>query len=681
MTMLWRRCPGPTSASSRAPNVLQPPTTPCPSRNLYLGTWAPYEKSRISLSTPICYITWRNSCRMPSHTHGKMCAITMLLSWPTSNTPTLPGRIGRPYRNCGTPTPAPPLVPRHEVPKGSVLCLTLVRARHVLSGSRATAANRLPMTISFTSVLGAGNTLIAHISTRNRLAKLRPEKRQKTGEVNPLLPAGSHFYQCCWPCSCPHGPRTPGLPTWWHPRTRAAQTCQRPQPHSMSRPFAPARLAQRRARPWHGLTVQCSAQPGRPQLLWCPHTCQSPAPHFFLASQCWQVQWPRSHRFPGIRICIKLCSPLHAPACPDQPCLCHTSPHPRGSLCKHRTGLWHAARPIWMPPFHPPFSNQPLNDRPKETFWETPGHFRSLLSPWRFRQQWHPTRHVPKWTLQAALTQDLRCLIIQQGSGCLLWSVDLHRGYRQLRVCPLDWPLFGIHWAGRYYFDTAVPFGVRWGAMYMQRTSAAASAIARTEHIPTVPYIDDTASAQQPADAWAGMARFNALLHELGLQDVEKEKLPHTVMTWLGVNFDTVNMIMSVPLPKIADCLSTTCLWAQKLHATKSELTQYLGKLLHICECWTTLRLFVNRMLQTLRSVPEHGSIRLDPEFQADVQWILSYLLQYNGVQMIPDSPTLHVPLVINSCPTGGGGQFGRHLYFTQYPHFILQRTHGISDL
>ena len=47
---------------------------------------------------------------------------------------------------------------------------------------------------------------------------------------------------------------------------------------------------------------------------------------------------------------------------------------------------------------------------------------------------------------------------------------------------------------------------------------------------------------------------------------------------------------------------------------------------------------------------------------------------------MIPDSPTLHVPLVVDSFVTGGGGHFGRHLYFTQYPHFILQCPHSIGD-
>ena len=369
----------------------------------------------------------------------------------------------------------------------------------------------------------------------------------------------------------------------------------------MSRPFAPTSLAQHRACLWHGLTVQCGAQPGRPQILCCPHACQSPATHFFLATLYWQVQWSWSHRFPGIRVSIKLCSLLHAPASPDQPCLCHTSPHPRRSLCKNQTGLWHAARSIWTPPFSPPFSNQPFNDRPKETFWETTDHFRSLLSPDASVNNGIPCDMYLNEPYKLCLlgAQDLCRIIIQQGPGCLLWSVNLHRGYRQLHVCFLDWPLLAIHWAGRYYFDTAVPFGVRWGAMYMQCTSVAANAIARTEHIPTVPYIDDTASAQQPTDAWAGMACFKALLHELGLQDkMEKENLPHTVMTWLGVNFDTVKMTMSVQLPKNVDCLSTTHLWAQKSYATKSDLRQYLGKLLHICECCSTVCLFVNRMLR-----------------------------------------------------------------------------------
>ena len=75
------------------------------------------------------------------------------------------------------------------------------------------------------------------------------------------------------------------------------------------------------------------------------------------------------------------------------------------------------------------------------------------------------------YKLSLPSVKDLRDLIIAQGQGCHLWSIDLQRGYRQLRVCPMDWPLLGIAWDGAYYFDTAVPLGIGWGAMYMQRPS------------------------------------------------------------------------------------------------------------------------------------------------------------------------------------------------------------------
>ena len=74
-----------------------------------------------------------------------------------------------------------------------------------------------------------------------------------------------------------------------------------------------------------------------------------------------------------------------------------------------------------------------------------------------------------KLRLPSAL--DLRDYIVAQGAGCLLWSLDLERGYRQLRSCPADWPLLQIAWRGRLYQDLAVLFGLRFGAKAMQSTT------------------------------------------------------------------------------------------------------------------------------------------------------------------------------------------------------------------
>ena len=45
--------------------------------------------------------------------------------------------------------------------------------------------------------------------------------------------------------------------------------------------------------------------------------------------------------------------------------------------------------------------------------------------------------------------------------GCYLYSRDMARAYRQLRSDPLDWPLTGLTWNSKYYFDMSVPFVIR----------------------------------------------------------------------------------------------------------------------------------------------------------------------------------------------------------------------------
>ena len=286
------------------------------------------------------------------------------------------------------------------------------------------------------------------------------------------------------------------------------------------------------------------------------------------------------------------------------------------------------------------------------------------------------------YKLSLPSAQDLRDLIIAQGQGCHLWSIDLQRGYRQLRVCPMDWPLLCFAWDSAYYFDTAVPLGIRWGSMYMQRTTSAVTTLAHQHHIPCIAYIDNVVSAQPPSQALNGKRRFQALLVELSLEEnASKGSEQSRHMTWLGVDHDSEAMTMAVPVDKIHECLRIFQLWVNKEHCTKSQLWKYLRKLFHICQCCPTLRLFVNRMLETLKAAPDYGRHPIGPAFRADLHWILQYLPLYIGLQMIPRSPTLDTSIAVDRCLTGGGDHFGPHIYHTVYPDFILQRGLNISEL
>jgi hypothetical protein len=78
-------------------------------------------------------------------------------------------------------------------------------------------------------------------------------------------------------------------------------------------------------------------------------------------------------------------------------------------------------------------------------------------------------------------------LMASAGTGAHMWTLDLRRAFRQIRIDPLDWPLTCISWRGAYYTDIAVAFGVRHGAAFTQRVSQALCDILGVEGIPTLP--------------------------------------------------------------------------------------------------------------------------------------------------------------------------------------------------
>jgi hypothetical protein len=285
--------------------------------------------------------------------------------------------------------------------------------------------------------------------------------------------------------------------------------------------------------------------------------------------------------------------------------------------------------------------------------------------------------------LSLPTANSLAARILEHGRGCHLWSHDLSRGYRQLRTDPLDWPLLGIRWRGSYYFDCAIPFGLRFGAKCMHETTTAVTDILAREGLSMLCYIDDIAGVHaDESAARQGFLRTRRLLRELGLQEAEeKATAPSTTMTWLGVHFDTELMTMSVPQSKITECLRLTDSWARKTSCSQSQLRSLLGKLFHISQCCHTLRLFVNRLLDTLRNAPDHGNIVIDSDAHEDLAWIKAFLPDYNGVQLIKQPLSLDIPLVVDSCLTGGGAHFGQLAYHAEYPAVVMDKSYHISQL
>ena len=133
-------------------------------------------------------------------------------------------------------------------------------------------------------------------------------------------------------------------------------------------------------------------------------------------------------------------------------------------------------------------------------------------------------------------------LIWSAGAGCLLYKRDLKRAYRQFPVDPLDYPLLGYCWK-HIYFD----LGLRSAAMACQHITNVVCYICGMEGHPVLGYLDDFIGVATPDIACQAYDHCGHLLAELGLEEsLSKACPPATIQTCLGVQFDTVQITISV---------------------------------------------------------------------------------------------------------------------------------------
>ena len=284
--------------------------------------------------------------------------------------------------------------------------------------------------------------------------------------------------------------------------------------------------------------------------------------------------------------------------------------------------------------------------------------------------------------LHLPTVDDLADLIIKHGEGCYIYTQDLARAYGQLRTDPLDWPLLGIRWQDSWWTHCSVPFGVRWGCFQCQRMTNALCFLANREGRDVLAYVDDFAGVAD--DEAAANREFQAnrnMFSEMGVDEaVNKEQLPGTRRQWIGIIFDTVKMAMEIPEEKLCEIKELMITWKGKAAATKHELQIVLGKLHFISRCCKPGRLFVSRMLNTLKASPTEGRVKLSSDFQKDITWFASCMPLYNGIELIGDTK-YQFTLEADSCLTGGGAISGAYCYAKPYPASVTAAGHHISRL
>ena len=350
------------------------------------------------------------------------------------------------------------------------------------------------------------------------------------------------------------------------------------------------------------------------------------------------------------------------------------------------TELQHGAilGPFSQPPFEH-FHTSPLMTRPKKNSGK-----RRVIMDFSFPHGHSVNDGIARerylgedYKLRYPTVDDFAALILSKGKGCHMYKVDISRAYRHFRADPSDIDMLGFSYDGLFYTDTSIGFGLRTGAMICQRVTNSVRYMMMQYGNEIENYIDDMVGADTPSEATPAFIRIRSLLAELGITEArEKACPPSTKMDFIGITFDSIALTMSIPIEKIEDILSELRFWSTKPTATKSQLSSILGKLHFISKCVRPARLFVSRMLETLRAAPDTGYIRISDEFKKDVHWFLNFMPTYNGINMMVHSPLpsdMHVEL--DACMTGVGGRCGDEVYHCTIPPFIVDENHHITHL
>ena len=288
--------------------------------------------------------------------------------------------------------------------------------------------------------------------------------------------------------------------------------------------------------------------------------------------------------------------------------------------------------------------------------------------------------------------EDYKGMILKSGQGAYMWKRDLSRFFLQLPMDPTEYHRVGVIWRGFFFFFIGLAFGLRHSGLNGQRVTDAVSWILRGmgrecgDEAPyqVCNYVDDLGGVESDKiRAEEAYSKLGLLLVDLGLEESHKKAEPPTTrITFLGVQFDSLSMTMSVPPAKLTEIKAEIRLWVRRTTINKKELQSLLGKLFWVAKCVKYARVFMGRLLSQLRTmtcIKDTKKVKLQEEARKDILWWAQYLEHYNGINMIVnddpvplsfdqllDSP--HDICAGDATPTGGGAWHGREYWCGELP-------------
>ena len=161
----------------------------------------------------------------------------------------------------------------------------------------------------------------------------------------------------------------------------------------------------------------------------------------------------------------------------------------------------------------------------------------------------------------------------------------------------------------------------------------------------------------------------------------EKIEGPCQVITYLGIEIDSVNMVARLPKEKLIKLNNDLRQWGVRKKCRKRDLLSLIGSLSFACKVVKPGRMFLRRLIDLSCTVKElHYHITVNRDAQLDIAWWKKFLVGWNGVEIIQGLPISSQQMELYTDASGEGlGGFYDGLWFST--PIIQARSYNIAYL
>ena len=242
-------------------------------------------------------------------------------------------------------------------------------------------------------------------------------------------------------------------------------------------------------------------------------------------------------------------------------------------------------------------------------------------------------------TVQYTSFDEVLQMISLLGRGALLGIHDIKSAFRLMPVNRADFDLLGIKFNNKYYIDKCLPMGCAISCNLFEKFSTFLHWIvsSRSGKRSLAHYLDDFlfAGARGTNVCKTLMDTFSDTCSELGVP-IAKEKSvgPVTTLKFLGLEIDTIDMVVRIPQDKLDKLrlLLRPLLWRKRIQLRDFE--SVVGLMAFCSRAIPSSRAFLRRFYDVIGSVKNkkpYYSIRINSEIREDVQIWLEFLQKFNG--------------------------------------------------